>query len=60
LKAKLKVDHYANNHYLYDKAGAEVTIRFKHDNVWIVQNDKGNMYPIHKDKLCQQKSNETN
>ena len=55
MKATLKEDYYSYNYKLYDKKGAELTIRFKHGNTYIVQNERGNIYAINKDRLHENK-----
>lgn len=58
MKYRLKEDHFAYNYRKYDVAGSEVSVEFKHDNVWIVKNAEGKIYPIPKDKLCILSTNE--
>ena len=54
-KAILKEDYYSYNYKLYDKKGAELTIKFKHGNTYIVQNERGNIYALNKDRLDESK-----
>jgi hypothetical protein len=54
-KAILKEDYYSYNYKLYDKKGAELTIKFKHGNTYIVQNERGNIYALNKERLDESK-----
>lgn len=51
MKAILKIDVLSYNFHLRGVAGDEVEILFDHDDVKIVENDKGERFAVHETKL---------